>query len=249
MQSTRPSAASSPAPAPPAKRYTFSYGVNMLQRRMQLRCGAARPVGLARLPGHTWIVNAVGLANVVPTARLRAELEALCEAAEASADVPPWPRVGNDGGGGGGVYGVLYELASPYAEEQLDLVQDVPRQYQKRLLEVELIRHAAAGDGPRPGSAEVVVGVVKALVYLNLDKRCIIPRWPRRKEAGYARKMNEAIAYARQELRMPDEYVRQSLRPTIAESVELQRYSKREEDPDEILLPPILDQIDVGYWR
>ncbi|KAL8367296.1 hypothetical protein RB595_009190 [Gaeumannomyces hyphopodioides] len=240
MQSRHSPAPAAPSPTPaPAERYVFSYGVNMQEPLMRLKCGDVRAVGLARLPGHTWIVNAVGVANVVPTGRLREVLEALREAAEAGADVPSSPRVG--GGGGGGVYGVLYELLSPCAEERLDEVQDVVERYQKRLLEVQLVRPAAQGP---PGSTEAVG--VPAIVYLNLNRRCIVPRWPR--EAGYARKMNAAIAYAQERFHMPNEYVKKSLRPTIAESIEFQRYSQID-DLDEILLQPILDQVDVKFWR
>jgi gamma-glutamylcyclotransferase (GGCT)/AIG2-like uncharacterized protein YtfP len=43
----------------------FAYGANMDVAGMARRCPSSKPLGLARLPRHRWIVSSDGYANVV----------------------------------------------------------------------------------------------------------------------------------------------------------------------------------------
>jgi gamma-glutamylcyclotransferase (GGCT)/AIG2-like uncharacterized protein YtfP len=43
----------------------FAYGANMDLAAMAKRCPSSKPVGLARLPRHRWIISTDGYANVV----------------------------------------------------------------------------------------------------------------------------------------------------------------------------------------
>jgi gamma-glutamylcyclotransferase (GGCT)/AIG2-like uncharacterized protein YtfP len=43
----------------------FAYGANMDTAGMARRCPSSKPVGLARLPRHRWIISTDGYANVV----------------------------------------------------------------------------------------------------------------------------------------------------------------------------------------
>ncbi len=43
----------------------FAYGANMDVAAMARRCPSSRPLGLARLPRHRWIISADGYANVL----------------------------------------------------------------------------------------------------------------------------------------------------------------------------------------
>jgi gamma-glutamylcyclotransferase (GGCT)/AIG2-like uncharacterized protein YtfP len=43
----------------------FAYGANMDIAAMAKRCPSSKPVGLARLPRHRWIISTDGYANVV----------------------------------------------------------------------------------------------------------------------------------------------------------------------------------------
>jgi gamma-glutamylcyclotransferase (GGCT)/AIG2-like uncharacterized protein YtfP len=43
----------------------FAYGANMDVAAMAKRCPSSKPVGLARLPRHRWIISTDGYANVV----------------------------------------------------------------------------------------------------------------------------------------------------------------------------------------
>lgn len=47
----------------------FAYGANMDVEAMAARCPGAKPIGLARLPRHRWIISADGYANVIRDAR------------------------------------------------------------------------------------------------------------------------------------------------------------------------------------
>ncbi|KLU83543.1 hypothetical protein MAPG_02600 [Magnaporthiopsis poae ATCC 64411] len=235
----QPSRSSSPSPrgydlslkhvaAATVTRFYFSYGVNMRGSAMRAKCAGSRAVGLALLRGHTWIVNALGLANVVRTDRLREVVGAAGN--EAS------PHTSD---GGEGVYGVVYEL-QPDDERWLDVFQDTAEKYRKWVLDVELIR------GPPGSTTTTTTTTVPALVYLNSSRRCMVPRWPR--EARYADKMNRAIDCARDKFQLPDGYVEKAIRPTISASLESQRYSEIE-DLDEVLDQPILTRAEINFWK
>jgi gamma-glutamylcyclotransferase (GGCT)/AIG2-like uncharacterized protein YtfP len=43
----------------------FAYGANMDTEGMSRRCPSSKPLGLARLPRHRWIISSDGYANVV----------------------------------------------------------------------------------------------------------------------------------------------------------------------------------------
>ncbi|KAI1413174.1 hypothetical protein F5Y13DRAFT_161727 [Hypoxylon sp. FL1857] len=43
----------------------FAYGSNLSPTQMQVRCPSSPPVGLAYLPGWTWLINERGYANIV----------------------------------------------------------------------------------------------------------------------------------------------------------------------------------------
>jgi gamma-glutamylcyclotransferase (GGCT)/AIG2-like uncharacterized protein YtfP len=47
----------------------FAYGANMDVQAMASRCPSSKPIGLARLPRHRWIISTDGFANIVRDAR------------------------------------------------------------------------------------------------------------------------------------------------------------------------------------
>jgi gamma-glutamylcyclotransferase (GGCT)/AIG2-like uncharacterized protein YtfP len=67
----------------------FAYGANMDVASMAERCPSSKPIGLARLPRHRWIISADGYANVVqdPRKQVHGLLWEL-----ALSDVPPLDR-------------------------------------------------------------------------------------------------------------------------------------------------------------
>jgi gamma-glutamylcyclotransferase (GGCT)/AIG2-like uncharacterized protein YtfP len=48
----------------------FAYGANMDVAAMAARCPSSKPLGLARLPRHRWIISTDGYANVIRDPRL-----------------------------------------------------------------------------------------------------------------------------------------------------------------------------------
>jgi gamma-glutamylcyclotransferase len=48
-----------------AMRLYFAYGSNMWNTQMKKRCPHSKKIGIARLPGHRWIISARGYANIV----------------------------------------------------------------------------------------------------------------------------------------------------------------------------------------
>jgi gamma-glutamylcyclotransferase (GGCT)/AIG2-like uncharacterized protein YtfP len=67
----------------------FAYGANMDVESMARRCPSSKPIGLARLPRHRWIISSDGYANVVRDPR-REVTGLLWELA--LSDVPPLDR-------------------------------------------------------------------------------------------------------------------------------------------------------------
>lgn len=67
----------------------FAYGANMDVNSMAQRCPSSKPIGLARLPRHRWIISTDGYANVVqdPRKEVHGMLWEL-----ALSDVPPLDR-------------------------------------------------------------------------------------------------------------------------------------------------------------
>lgn len=107
----------------------FAFGSNLSSTQMRSRCPGAAAVALAFLPGYDFIINERGFANVVPSTT----------ATSAATTTPGDEARGKDGGG---VYGVLYRLASPAEKERLDGYEGVPWAY-----EGPRVRRPGAGEG------------------------------------------------------------------------------------------------------
>lgn len=171
----------------------FAFGSNLSSTQMRSRCPGAAAVGLAFLPGYDFIINERGFANVVPSnsARTTTPGDETCSR-------------------GGGVYGVLYRLASPAEKERLDRYEGVPWAYEDLVLDVEQLPPPAAGGGATGGSSDSSKKVVRALVYV--DRARVKPSAPR---AEYVVRMNAGIREAGAEWGLPGWYVRDVMRRYI----------------------------------
>ncbi|KAK4136875.1 hypothetical protein BT67DRAFT_374403, partial [Trichocladium antarcticum] len=89
----------------------FAFGSNLWQHQMTLRCPSSPYVGIGRLRGYTWFINARGYANIAPA---------------------PSPDSGDE------VWGLVYDLAEQ-DEAQLDRNEGVPYAYVKRVVDVEFL--------------------------------------------------------------------------------------------------------------
>ena len=90
----------------------FSYGSNMWLDQVARRCPHSEFLGIARLPGYRWHINARGSANVAPVSATQQPLE------DSTSD---------------GVWGLVYRL-SPADEAKLDIREHVPDNFTKEML-------------------------------------------------------------------------------------------------------------------
>ncbi|KAL7620496.1 hypothetical protein AAE478_009491 [Parahypoxylon ruwenzoriense] len=140
----------------------FAYGSNLSPTQMHGRCPSSTPVGLAFLPGWTWLINERGFANIVPVPKEQKEEKDVRGGAggiansdgvveeEEEEEKAPDVEVGMEKGVDG-VYGVLYRL-HPDDEAMLDMHEGVPWAYERRFLEAVLIP-APSNLAPAPDSA------------------------------------------------------------------------------------------------
>lgn len=170
----------------------FAFGSNLSSTQMAARCPGAAAVGLAFLPGYDFIINERGFANVVLTA---------------AAATTPATR---DGYRVGGVYGVLYRLASPAEKRRLDRYEGVPRAYEDLVLDVEQLSGGGSSSSSSDKPATVTVTTVRALVYV--DRQRVSPAAPR---AEYVTRMNAGIREAGAGWGLPGGYVRDVMRRYI----------------------------------
>lgn len=194
-------------------RLYFAYGSNLSPTQMALRCPSSIPVGLAHLPGYTFIINARRYANVVPNAAGGAPGETTAPiAVSASADNPaPDPTHP-------GVYGVLYTLP-PQDEAVLDRCEGVPHAYQKKEIAVDVVstpgRQDCGATSPSPDSAQNGLRLQKntkvtALVYIDHERTEPSEPW-----AEYIDRMNRGVDESSTLFGLPASYVEQVIRPYI----------------------------------
>lgn len=171
----------------------FAFGSNLSSTQMRSRCPGAVAVGLAFLPGYDFIINERGFANVIPSTSTSATAQA-----------------GEDAnrGGGGGVYGILYQLASPAEKDRLDRYEGVPWAYEDLVLDVEQL--SGGGGVPALAAGAASRSTVRALVYV--DRARVSPAAPR---AEYVVRMNAGIREAGAEWGLPRGYVRDVMRRYI----------------------------------
>ncbi|KAH9906365.1 Butirosin biosynthesis, BtrG-like protein [Xylariomycetidae sp. FL2044] len=110
-----------PPPPPPPPLLYFAYGSNLSETQMHQRCPNSAAVGLARLPGWSWLINERGYANITRAPSLQGTTTLVGKASP-------------------GVYGVLYRLA-PEDERTLDLCEGVPWAYERYMVQAELLEN------------------------------------------------------------------------------------------------------------
>lgn len=113
----------------PRTRY-FAFGSNLWQHQMSLRCPSSPFIGLARLRGYKWFINARGYANIAP---IPPSDEQQSQPEDYTTEV----------------WGLVYTL-SPPDEAQLDRNEGVPEAYQKEFVAGIDFWPAAAAANPTP---------------------------------------------------------------------------------------------------
>ncbi|KAB5570157.1 hypothetical protein GE09DRAFT_1283308 [Coniochaeta sp. 2T2.1] len=170
---------------PTNTRLYFAYGSNLSPTQMSSRCPSSSFVGLARIPGYKFIINARGYANVVP--------------------VPATSTINSTTTEEEGVIGVLYEI-SEEDEDRLDGYEGVPWAYEKVEIGCFLLE-----DESRGGKGEEEEKEVKVLVYIDTLRTKAVPEAIRQEYVG---RMNRGIEEA-MGLGMPEGYVEGVLRGFI----------------------------------
>jgi gamma-glutamylcyclotransferase len=157
--------------APQGKsRLYFAYGSNLSTTQMAYRCPGARPLHLGWVSGWKFIINARGVANIVPDPVLD-------------------PSTGKNNPG---VFGVVYEIDDE-DEDSLDLCEGVPDVYEKVEMMVWMRRQGGGVEGlnREQGGGGVTESGSMALVYV--DTKRTVEGKPR---PEYVHRMNRGIEEA-----------------------------------------------------
>ncbi|GAB1311551.1 hypothetical protein MFIFM68171_01761 [Madurella fahalii] len=182
----------------------FGFGSNLWKDQMARRCPASPFVGVGRLRGYHWFINARGYANIAETKHKPNSASHNPPAADKE-DAEEVEDYENQ------VWGLIYSL-SAVDEARLDRNEGVPHSYEKRVVDCELRvpGETAGGSGGWK--------TVPMLVYIDF-RRAEGGHPPR---AEYVHRMNMGIRDALSE-GVPREYVERVLR----------RYIPTEEEEDE----------------
>jgi hypothetical protein len=193
----------------------FAFGSNLWQQQMSLRCPSSPLIGIGRLRGYRWHINARGYANIAPTAPLIPSSNPNPNLSSNPPKTTP-TTTNSDHDYANEVWGLIYNL-NPADEAQLDLNEGVPYAYEKQTIPVEFWpKHSinaatttttTLGNGPdRKSDAQKV----EMLVYID-HKRNQGGHAPR---AEYVHRMNMGIRDALRE-GVPRGYVEGVLRGYI----------------------------------
>lgn len=181
--------------------FYFSFGSNLWLDQVASRCPHSKYLGIARLPGYRWVINARGSANIV-------QISTSHNAESTKAQQP------SEGGTSDAVWGMVYYLA-PSDEAYLDAREHVPGSFTKEILPVQFWSSEHACKAPFESATKSRVDVAKdpetvdVLVYINRLKTT--PGPPRDE---YIMRMNERISDALK-VGVPEEYVDKVIRKFI----------------------------------
>ncbi|KAL2143102.1 hypothetical protein VTI28DRAFT_316 [Corynascus sepedonium] len=203
----------------------FAFGSNLWKHQMSLRCPYSPYVGLGRLRGHEWFINARGYANIAQAAASgnNDDHNDPNTPKVVSSQEEPDRNLNQDSKRSEPeVWGLVYAL-SPADEAQLDVNEGVPYAYEKRMLPVEFWPAPTPSTSPSSPSPEAetepqAAGIggrgrgeeTPMLVYIDF-RRSAGGHPPR---AEYVHRMNMGIRDALAE-GVPASYVRRVLREYI----------------------------------
>ncbi|KAK4247023.1 hypothetical protein C7999DRAFT_14936 [Corynascus novoguineensis] len=184
----------------------FAFGSNLWKHQMSLRCPSSPYVGLGRLRGYEWFINARGYANIAQAATKTPNRNLNQDSK------PSEPEV----------WGLVYALSAA-DEAQLDVNEGVPYAYEKRMLPVEFWTAPTMSTSPSSPSPEAETDLQAAgikgrgrgeetLMLVYIDFRHSAGGHPPRAE--YVHRMNMGIRDALAE-GVPAPYVRRVLREYI----------------------------------
>lgn len=196
-----------------ARTLYFAYGSNLWKDQMASRCPDSPFIGVGRLRGYHWFINARGYANVAETKPRPKASNANYKAASSTS---PRPRAATaalvdddddqEEDYANQVWGLVYAL-SPADEARLDRNEGVPYAYEKLTLTCELW---VPGPPASAGGRGAGWRAVPMLVYVDARRR----EGGHRPRDEYVRRMNMGIRDALRE-GVPRGYVDTVLRRYI----------------------------------
>ncbi|KAL2161011.1 hypothetical protein VTH06DRAFT_8724 [Thermothelomyces fergusii] len=197
----------------------FAFGSNLWKQQMSRRCPSSTYLGIGRLRGYEWFINARGYANIAPSSANNTSTST-----STSTSNGPDSRAPPGQGLEGEVWGLVYAL-TPDDEARLDASEGVPHAYQRQAVLVEFWpatgspppsspspAGAGAGAGAGPGASPGTGPGREVPMLVYVDGQRNQGGYPPRAE--YVHRMNEGIDDALAE-GVPAEYVERVLRRYI----------------------------------
>jgi gamma-glutamylcyclotransferase len=160
----------------------FSYGSNMWLDKVARRCPHSEFIGIARLPGYRWIINARGSANVIQVSTPNN--------AESKKTQQPLEDITTDA-----VWDLVYHL-TPADDAKLDIREHVPDNFTKEMLPTQYWPGNIC-KAPFDSATEYKIDVAKTLE--NVDMLVYVSRLgptDNRPRDEYIVRMNEGISDA-----------------------------------------------------
>ncbi|UKZ55488.1 hypothetical protein TrVGV298_009312 [Trichoderma virens] len=152
----------------------FAYGSNLSTEQMRQRCPYSTAVGLGKITGWRWIINARGYANIVREGGYEDfDMEGE-EVDDEKIKLRGESRTKDEGEAKEShVYGMLY-LLPVEDEERLDRYEGVPWAYEKLHLEASWVSNTdrlnRGQDGEQAAEVEEELTPVKVLAYVDRQR-------------------------------------------------------------------------------
>ncbi|KAL7947333.1 hypothetical protein V8C42DRAFT_317491 [Trichoderma barbatum] len=181
----------------------FAYGSNLSTEQMRQRCPYSTAVGLGKISGWRWIINARGYANIVR----EGEDEDVNEEEEKHIESRGQRRTEDAEDDENQVYGMLY-LLPVEDEDRLDQYEGVPWAYEKVHLEASWVSNTEKMKRDQYGEpAEEELTPVKVLAYV--DRQRVMEGTPKEEYVG---RMERGIEDAVVNWGMSEEYADRVMR-------------------------------------
>lgn len=181
----------------------FGFGSNLWMEQMAGRCPDSEYLGIARLPGYRWMINARGYANIV-------QVEASSNEQEIQENKPIQEHASDV------VWGLVYRL-SPDDEAKLDVNEGVPHAYTKEHLLTQFWPTNNPCKAPFQGAGDCKIDTSKPgekqLMLVYIDRKRTNDDKPKRE---YIIRMNSGIRDALS-VGLPESYIQTVMRKFIRE--------------------------------
>lgn len=182
----------------------FAYGSNLSTEQMRQRCPYSTAVGLGKVTGWRWIINARGYANIVRESE-DIDTQKDDDGGVEKVDEQKGKSRMEEDTEESQVYGMLY-LLPVEDEERLDRYEGVPWAYEKLHIEASWVSNTDRVDGEEQ-QVEEELTPVKVLAYV--DRQRVTEGRPKEE---YVERMERGIEDAVENWGMSEEYADRVMR-------------------------------------